>query len=367
MPQRRRLITIFAIVFPSISAILILSFVALRVIYPAILRTTHKINRPGIDLMETVEIGGIQQVLYFRGQRTENPVILFLHGGPGGTHMSFIHKYQYPLEYDFTIVNWDQRNTAKTYYANDPKVVLGTMGLQRALDDAYEVTQYVKQKLGKDKIMLLGHSWGSVLGTMMALAHPEDYSALLCIGQPTNMTDSERALYERTLEVVRASGNRRDIAALEAIAPYSSQIKFDQKANTQLVKLRGIQAKYKVVMDLDAKLFLAATTSPYCSTRENLQFLFVSQLHSQGELLHFLMEDFNIFDYSTNYDIPVYYIIGEKDWQTPFELLREYFDKISAPDKAVFFIPDAGHFTILDNPEAFNRVLVEEIKPRIKY
>lgn len=147
-------------------AVFVLAFAGLRLIAPTIIRTSHKIEAPGIDRMEMVEIGGIQQALYIRGQNADNPIILWVHGGPGNSMMPFLHLYQYEWENDFTVVNWDQRNVGKTYFANDPAAVLQTMSAERVLQDVHEVTAYLKQQFNKEKIILIGHSWGTVLGTM---------------------------------------------------------------------------------------------------------------------------------------------------------------------------------------------------------
>jgi len=82
--------------------------------------------------------------------------------------------------------------------------------------------------------------------------------------------------------------------------------------------------------------------------------------------MHFLMEEFDIYNYGTNYAIPVYYIMGENDWQTPYPLSKEFFEKITAPDKAFFSVPDAGHFPMMDNKAEFTRVLLEGIGPLIR-
>ena len=151
-----------------VGLILLTFFGIIRGIIPTATRANHRINTPnGIDQMEMVEIGGIRQALYFRGQNAENPVILVLHGGPGFPLMPFLHGFQYEWEHDFTVVHWDQRNAGKTYFANDSKAVSGTINAQRVLQDAHEVTLYIKQKLNKDKVIVMGHSWGSVLGTML--------------------------------------------------------------------------------------------------------------------------------------------------------------------------------------------------------
>ena len=347
----------------ALVALIVLASVTMRFIYPAILRESHSIAEPGIDQMELVEIGGIRQALYFRGEDTANPVMLFLHGGPGSSEMPFIHTFQYEWEKDFTIVHWDQRNAGKTYYANDPEAVLPTMTAERVLEDAREVTAYIKQKLNKDKLVIMGHSWGSVLGTMLVQAYPEDFSAYIGVGQIVNMMDNERVGYEAALEAARAAGNQSDIAALEALAPYPGN--YDESFNSRIVEVRGYQTKYGLATGMELGTILAAGTSPYCSTGELMYFLTVDALKYQGDAMRFLMEDYDARNYGVEYSVPIYYIMGENDYQTPYPIAAAYFEEISAPEKRFFSVPDAGHFTMLENKEEFTRILLEEIKPAL--
>jgi pimeloyl-ACP methyl ester carboxylesterase len=225
MPEKKRsiqkrLLKVFMFTLCSVLAVFVLALVGLRGVAPAIIRASHKFEAPGIDRMEMAEIGGIRQALYFRGENVDNPVILWVHGGPGNSMMPFLQLYQYEWEGDFTVVNWDQRNTGKTYLANDPESVLPTMSAERMLEDVHEVTAYVKKRLNKDKIILMGHSWGTVLGTMAVQTFPEDYSAYIGVAQILNMADNERVGYERVLELAKAAGNQKDVEVLESVAPY---------------------------------------------------------------------------------------------------------------------------------------------------
>ncbi len=362
--RRRKPLKIFLRVLGVFLALIVLAFVAVRLVYPAILRESHRISAPGIDQLELVEIGDIQQALYFRGENIANPVILFLHGGPGSPEMPFMHEFQYEWEKDFTVVQWDQRNAGKTYYANDPDAVLPTVTAERVLEDAHEVTEYIKQKLDTDKLIIMGHSWGSVLGTMLVQTYPEDYSTYIAVGQMVNMIDNERMGYETVLEAARAAGNQNDIATLEALAPYPEE-KFDVSFNTKITTLREYQIKYGLGTGMELETVLPVLVSPYYSLSEMAYFLTVDAQKYQGDLMRFLLEDYDARNYGTEYSVPVYYIMGENDYQTPYPIAEEYFEEITAPEKKFFSVPDAGHFTMLDNKTEFNRILLEEIRPTL--
>ncbi|MFP3152947.1 alpha/beta hydrolase [Lachnospiraceae bacterium ZAX-1] len=334
-----------------------------RAIYRAILLRSHAISEPGIDLMETVEIGGIQQCLYFRGQDVDNPVILFLHGGPGSPEMEMLHTFQYDWEEDFTVVHWDQRQVGKTYLANDPELVAETMSFNRVLEDAWEVTQYIQNKLGKDKIVVLGHSWGSVLGTALVQTHPESFSAYIGVGQVINMVDNERVGFEKTLDKAKEAGNDKDVAALEALMPYPAD-EYSTDVYQTIIKVRGYQMKYGLATGMNLESVISAGLSPYYSLNELRTFL-IDHGTIQHELMKYLFA-YDAHDFGIEYEMPVFYVIGENDYQTPIILSEAFFGEINAPVKQFFTIPRAGHMTMTDNKTEFTRVLLEEIAPLIK-
>lgn len=352
----------------ALIATFILAFVGLRLIAPAIIRTSHKIETPGIDRMEMVEIGGIQQALYIRGQNVDNPIILWVHGGPGNSMMPLLHLYQYEWENDFTVVNWDQRNVGKTYFANDPATVLHTMSAERVLKDVHEVTAYLKQQFNKENIILVGHSWGTVLGTMAVQTYPEDYSAYIGISQVVNMADNERVGYEKTLEVAKAAGNQKDIKALEAVAPYPPS-KYGSSYMADMITVRTYQSKYGLSVNMGLSDVIHILATPYYSFNElKNSFIFSQQkvLNDQGDIARFLIEEADARNYGADYQVPVYYIMGANDYNSPYLLAKAFFDEIVAPDKQVFSIPDADHMPFLSSKAEFDRILLAEIAPKLK-
>lgn len=351
----------------SLIATFILAFVGLRLVAPAIIRTSHKIKAPGIDRMEMVEIGGIQQALYIRGQNVDNPIILWIHGGPGNSMIPLLHLYQYEWENDFTVVNWDQRNVGKTYFANDPAAVLQTMSAERVLQDVHEVTAYLKHRFNKEKIILVGHSWGTVLGTMAVQTYPADYSAYIGISQVVKMADNERVGYEKTLEMAKAAGNQKEIKALEAVAPYPPS-KYGPNYMADMMTVRTYQSKYGLSVNMGFGDVIRILATPYYSFNELKNSFLFNQLnvfHGQEDIVRFLMEEADIRNYGVDYQVPVYYLMGENDYNSPYLLAKTFFDEIVAPDKQIFSIPNADHMPFLSNKAEFDRILLEEIAPKL--
>jgi len=328
----------------------------------AFLSKQKRIKTLGIDLMETVTIGGVSQVLYFRGEDTKNPIILFIHGGPGQPLLPFLHKFQYELEKEYTVVQWEQRNSGKTFFMNDPVSVLKTLSFEQSLSDAHEVTQHIKQKLNKNKIIVLGHSWGSVLGTALVQTYPHDYIAYISLGQVVNFRENERIGFDKLLKAAETKGNKKDIAAIKSLTPYPLE-PYDKKLKEKLMSVRTYQAKYGLA-EGGVKFLLAVMSSPHYSLKDKGYFG-KDILRYQEPIMRFLFKECDVRNFGTSYDIPVFCIMGEQDVITPYTEAKEYFEQITAPKKVFFSFNDAGHFVMMDNKTEFCRVLLKEIKPII--
>jgi pimeloyl-ACP methyl ester carboxylesterase len=178
-----------------------------------------------IDVQEYVPINGINQFLYHLGTNSENPVLLYLHGGPGSAESLFTHIYQDKWTKVFTVVHWDQRGAGKTLTKNPDQYPT----IELMLQDLYEVVQYLKKKYHKQKIVLLGHSWGSVLGSDFIQKHPEDIAYYIGTGQVINMLENEQVGYNRVKELINQYGDKKSLKRLESIGAYpGSKISFDK-------------------------------------------------------------------------------------------------------------------------------------------
>ncbi|HEY7979813.1 MAG TPA: alpha/beta fold hydrolase, partial [Rhizomicrobium sp.] len=187
----------------------------------AIIRDLQKVVSPnGIDQQMEITIGGIKQWITIRGRNRDNPILLFLHGGPGAPEMPTSWTFQNPWEDYFTVVQWDQRGSGKTYNANDPATLAPTVNVDRMEKDSEELVQYLRSKYHKDKIFVLGHSWGSFLGLHLAQTRPEWLYAYIGMGQMIDSRASERDSYEAALAGAKAANDKQAIKELGGIAPY---------------------------------------------------------------------------------------------------------------------------------------------------
>lgn len=317
----------------------------------------------GVDELYTVEIGGIPQWIHVRGADRERPLLLFLHGGPGTPMMPFSHLFQDQWERHFVVVQWDQRGVGKTRYASDAEIVDATIDYERMQADAHELTAFLKRKYGKPKIFLVGHSWGSMLGTAVARQTPDDYYAYVGVGQVVEMQENERLGYQAALRIAERDGQREALQALRSLAPYPTadgshlESKIDEVRKWQTALGIGISHRYRD--DIEKNLLGFAFASPEYSLADLRYFLEGPSWPPLTELLN----SFDIYRYPLRYELPMVFINGRHDWQTPSVLAESYFQAIQAPQKKLFWLEKSAHSPMVDEPDEFARILIQEVLP----
>lgn len=167
----------------------------------------------GISVMEKTRLGGVEQAIAIHGEDAGKPLLLVLHGGPGFSELLLFRSYNRDLERDFVVVNWDQRGAGLSY---DPKMPASSLRIAQMEADAHELVAQLKQRFGRKKIFLLGHSWGTVLGALLARDYPDDFYAYVGVGQVANMVENEKASLAYVLEKARTDKNARAVRELEA-------------------------------------------------------------------------------------------------------------------------------------------------------
>ncbi len=173
-----------------------------------------------IDSLKPVHIGGIDQWIEVRGQNLNNPILLFIHGGPGIAFIPLAGAFQGPWEKYFTVVQWDQRGAGKTYASNDRELLRRTMNMPQMEQDTLDVVNYLRNRFKRKKIFVLGHSWGSVLGLWLAHEHPDLIYAYVGVGQVVNMEQNAEVAYQDALQQARSRHMEQAVKELESIAPY---------------------------------------------------------------------------------------------------------------------------------------------------
>ena len=315
----------------------------------------------GIDDTLDISVNGTRQGISVRGKDRRNPLLLVLHGGPGSPEMPDDWTFQTPWEDFFTVVEWDQRGAGKTYALSDPKTIEPTMTVPQMVSDTEVVIQYLLKAYGKQRLILLGHSWGSVLGVQMAQRHPEWMYAYVGVGQLINTRRNEEEGYGFALAQAKAHTNGEAVKELESIAPYPGdvgKISFD-KIGVQrkwLMYYGGLAwGRQDFKWDADA-----GELSPDYSEKQ-LDAIDAGSAFSITHLIGPLLE-VNL-EKATTFRCPVFLFVGRHDYSTSHTLAETSFKQVSAPQKELIWFEDASHMIMQEEPGRFLNHLVLDVRP----
>ncbi|MDE2462149.1 MAG: alpha/beta hydrolase [Alphaproteobacteria bacterium] len=320
----------------------------------------EKIVSPhGIQQQFLLPIGGIRQWISIRGHDLRNPILLVLHGGPGSPEAPAAWTFQSPWEDYFTVVEWAQRGTGKTYAANSRAAMAPGMTINGMAHDAAELVQYLRHRFGKKKIFLMGHSFGTVLGVTLAQRHPDWFYAYIGVGQIVNFRRGEHIGYEWALKQARDHHNAEAVKELTAIAPYPGK-----HVTIAHVGVRSKWEMYYGGLAWGRKDFSWDSDtwrlSPEYSERD-LKAIDAGSLFSLEHLLPQLMAV--NFDHVTDFKCPVIMFVGAHDYTTPHTLITHWFARLQAPSKKLVVFADSAHMIMEEQPGRFLVHLVTDALP----
>jgi pimeloyl-ACP methyl ester carboxylesterase len=301
-----------------------------------------------------VPIGTLSQWIQIRGEDRDNPVVLFLHGGPGIVNSAFTPIFR-AWEHDFTLVQWDQPGAGKTFRRNgrarkDPLTIEGMV------QDSIEVTEWVLRHLNQRRLILFAISWGTVLGTLMAKRRPDLFWAYVGTGQFVNWTTSEPLGYELALERAQMLGDGKTLKALKTIGPPPYADEKTLGAERRAMGKVGVET-FPNLRDLMS----ASLLSPGYSLRDGFAF-FRGIQSSSTKLLPQIMA-YDAHQLGTTFEIPLFFFQGAIDMYTPAKSVQEYFATLQAPHKELVLWENEGHVTFLSNPEIVHKDLVARVRP----
>jgi pimeloyl-ACP methyl ester carboxylesterase len=327
-----------------------------------IIAQLQKVVSPnGVDEQIEIPVGRTKQWITVRGRDLKNPILLFIHGGPAAPEMPTSWTFQNPWEDFFTVVQWDQRGSGKTYNANDPKVIAPTLSTDRMEKDAEEVVQYLRAKYHKKKIFVLGHSWGSNLGLLLAERHPEWLYAYIGMGQMIDTDASEKESYEATLAIAQARHDAEAIKELKSIAPYP-----EPDGSVVLDKL-NIERKWSVKFggltynrDNYAYYYNASELSPDYTDAD------LDAIHNGSQMsLHALLKEFAAVNYEnvTDFKCPIIIFNGRHDETVSSKVTAAWFARVHAPVKKLFWFENSAHMMQIEQPGLMLMRLVNDVRP----
>lgn len=312
----------------------------------------------GIQEGRYVTVGGIEQWIQIRGEDRNNPVLLFVHGGPGIPSAVLTAGWQ-PWEKYFTVVHWDERGAGRTFRKSRRSVAL-SMNLERMTQDGVEITEFLRTYLHKDKVLLVGQSWGSILGIHMIKKRPDLFSAYVGTAQFVNTKKAYPILFDHAMAMAKAANNRE---AINALAPMKSS----------LMGFRTV-LNWRERLALASGEYIGPTGSKihplYMPDYSILDFLFLAAGHLFSreyleEPIDGPVRQADLPALGLDFAVPVFFFQGTEDQMTPIELVEPYFEQIKAPHKE--FVPFEGehHFLIQNRPDEFLKELLNRVHPLI--
>ena len=334
----------------------------LRFVLPAStprIRARGKAGPGGVTALERIRIGGSDQWILERSEDIRNPVVLFLHGGPGTSQLTSNRRDTRGLEKYFTVVNWDQRGAGKSYGAiRDP----GRMNIRQFVADTRELTMYLLEKLHQDRLVLAGHSWGTVIGALAVSRYPELYSCYVGIGQIGNMAESEAASYRWTLDQARKLGNRRAIAALTAMGPPPYDGDWQKKTITQRGYLAWFGGEvYRSRLGASGRVLGGLLFSREYTLADRVNV--IRGIHGSMRLLWPELFEVDLFESVPEMKVPVFLMEGRHDHECPSAIAERYFSQLRAPAKKLIWFNQSAHLPNAEERDRFTKIMVEEVLP----
>lgn len=306
-----------------------------------------------------VQINGVDQGMFIKSRNIHNPVLLFVHGGPGMPEYWLTQRYPIGLEDHFTVAWWEQRGTGLSYHDIQPE----GMTAEQFVADTIEVTRYLLNRFGQEKIYLMGHSWGSYIGVQAAAQAPELYYAYIGMGQVSYQIQSEQLAYEYALAYYRQNGDQRMVRKLEAAPPTTSvplpaayEALRDEYMHTAGI---GTTREMKSVI---TGIFLPSWQFREYTLTEKVN-LWRGKVYSRSR-------DFGLWDTMQATDltqqvaelsIPVYFFHGRYDYTCAYPLAKTFFDELQAPLKGFYTFEHSAHSPLFEEPEKALRILLEDV------
>ncbi len=298
------------------------------------------------------KLGGVDQWVAIRGARIDNPPLVLLHGGPGLGETAFFRHYNAPLEQHFTLVYWDQRGASKSY---DPALASATMTLEQFLADLDELVDWVRARTGQPKVVLFGHSWGSVLGVLYASRFPDKVSAYVGSGQVGNWAAAEDASYAYALGEARRQHARAIEKKLVTIGPppYDTKRLVIERSLVMQLDRRVARAMWDT-----ARAFVAEPEASLLDLRATFRGFKFTLDAMWAECMKV-----DLRERAPALRMPVFFFLGRQDhWILP-ETSVAYFDMLTAPSKQLVWFEESGHEPFVDEAAKFNAEMIERVLP----
>jgi pimeloyl-ACP methyl ester carboxylesterase len=304
-----------------------------------------------------VDINGVKQGMVIQSKDETNPVLLFLHGGPGMPEYFLTEHYPTGLEDDFTVTWWDQRGAGLSYSG---EITPEMMTYGQLISDTLEVTKYLRHRFGKEKIYLMAHSGGTFLGIQVAARTPELYYAYIGLAQVSYQLESEKRAYDYALAQYKKNGNTNMLRKLEAAPPAMTvplPAAYDALRDSYMHDLGiGTTRNMKSVV---TGVFVPSWQSREYTLPEKVN-LWRGKFFSMSMLRDKAFST-DLTQQVTELDIPVYFFSGIYDYTVNYTLAKDYFEKLRAPIKGFYTFEHSAHSPMFEEPERVRQILLEDV------
>lgn len=303
-----------------------------------------------------LNINGIKQFLTIRGVDRGKPILLWLHGGPGNVAMPLYMHHSASLEDQFVVVYWDQRGSGKSY---SPRIASTSMTLDQFTADTHELTSWLKKRFNQDKLFLVGHSWGGLLGLHVINKYPTDYAALVAVSPITDGPRSEQVSYEFTLNQAQ---QRQDTAALTTLKRIGPPLDGVYKGGfDSIVRERNLVQKYggSYHQDLGGTFYRILRRSTEYNLFDYLKTNKIARLNWPMD--EAIWPTIDLKRQIPEINVPVYFCLGRYDNHVPATVVADYCASLKAPVKEVIWFEESAHHLCFEEPQKFHALLKEKL------
>lgn len=327
-------------------------------IYKIYLRNKTKIKTPnGISSLEEIELGGLKQWIFIRGMNRKNPVLIFLHGGPGAplAGLPSSRRLDSKLIEHFTLVHWDQRGAGKSYSSHIP---INSMSYDKLVEDCNELIDLVRKRFNKQKVFLVGHSSGSIIGIKTAHKYPEKIQAYVGVGQIINECERQKRSYNFVLKEAEKAKNKKIQKAIKIIGspPYDTPEKFEQ-INRYIFRFGGVIHRNRVKQI--GSFILDFLTSPEYSLLEGFKTSMNKGFKFSLGAMWQEICNVNLTKEIQSIKVPVYFFEGKYDMATPSDIVKSFYNKLGdKKNKKIVIFEKSAHVPMLEEKEKYEDSLI---------
>ena len=358
-PSKKRNVMTY-ILIPILLLIAFVLYSQWRAHTPPILGSDGQPLPNSIASLEKVKLGGVDQWLILRGQDINKPVLLFLSGGPGASEAGRVLRFNQELEKHFVVAIWEQRGCGKSYPSLNPK---SDLTVEQYVSDTIELTDLLRTRFDEQKVFLVGHSWGTIIGVRAVQERPDLFHAYIGTAQMVDVSETDQIIYEMVMEHSQKTGDTQFVETLKKQGPPPYFGKSPIKPYATLFGREYALFEVPNIKDPEYRAngdaMLLMLKQPEYGWLDRVYYLL--GLMNTFNVVYPQLQEMDFRQDATHFDLPVYLILGRHDMNNPSQIPEEYFNLLEAPSKQLYFFEDSGHGMIWEEAEKYHDLLVNTV------